>query len=201
MKKTLFVALSCLALSASLAMAQGANYGGQAYLSWSRDATVRDIPQACGDQLLFVKLSNIAEIKGCEFGIAWSPDEATNGSVIGGVNFPTSSGTVCTYLMRGAVVTVEVTPDNGSYYAIAGAGSGLPTTACSFGNVANIDWDFSGSMTGCNLTPVAYGLSYCKVTDHLGVVNNMTIIGAATIGGATAAQPTTWGAIKSTFKN
>lgn len=200
MKKILFVALSCLALSASLAMAQGANYGGQAYLSWSRDATVRDIPSACGDQYLFVKLSNVQEIKGVEFGLSWSPDEATNGGVIAGVNFPTSAGTACTYMLTGTVVSVEVAPDNGSYYAIAAAGSGLPKS-CSFGNVANIDWDFSGTMSGCNNTPVAYGLSYCKVTDHLGVSNQMTIIGAATIGGATAAQPTTWGAIKSTFKN
>lgn len=202
MKKTLFLALSCLALSASLAMAQGANYGGQTYLSWSRDATVRDIPSACGDQFLYIKLANIHEIKGVEYGITWSPNEITNGGAIAAANFPTSAGTTCTYLMRGSVIAVTVTPDDGSNFAIAAAGSGLPTSACTFGNVANIDWDFTAySVTGCNLTPVAYALTYCKVTDHNGVQNTMTIVGAATIGGATPALPTTWGAIKSTFHN
>jgi hypothetical protein len=199
MKKTLLLAVSCLALSASLASAQGFNFGGQAYLSWSRDATVRDITTACGDVNLYLKLSNIHEIKGCEFRIIWSPDEATTGMVLGGVFFPTSN-TGCTYLMRGTVITVEVSPDDGSSYAVAGAGSGI-TTECDFGNVAVIALNFDGSPGGCASMPISFSLAYVRVTDSIGVINNMSIIGAATILGATPVEPSTWGSIKSLYKN
>lgn len=198
MKKTLLLAVSCVALSAGLAFAQGENYGGQAYLSWSRDATVRDINTACGDVNLFLKLSNIHEIKGCEFKIIWNPDEATTGQALAGVAFPTSAPGNCTYLMRGTIVTVEVSPDDGSSYAVAGAGSGLET-ACTFGNVAVIMLNFDGAPGGCAQLPISYSLAYVKTTDHIGVINNMSIIGAATILGATPVEPTTWGNIKSLY--
>jgi hypothetical protein len=198
MKKTLFLAVSCLAISASLAFAQGQNYGGQCYLSWSRDATVRNIDGPCGDTFLYLKLANIHEIKGVEFGMVWSPNEATGGFVLAGVSFPTSPAGVCTYLLRGTVITVTVQPDDGDSFAIAAAGSGIET-ACTFGNVAVMDWDFSAG-GGCNTVPTSFSISYCKVTDHLGVQNDMAVIGAATTGGATPVQSKTWGGIKALYR-
>ncbi len=199
MKKTLLLAVSCIALSASLAFGQGLNFGGQAYLSWSRDATVRDITTACGDVNLYLKLSNITEIKGVEFKLIWSPDETTTGMVMTGAFFPTSVGTTCTYLLRGTVIQVEVEPDNGSSYAIAAAGSDI-TTACGFGNVGVVGLNFDGAPGGCANMPISFSLAYVKTTDHNGIVNNMSVIGAATIQGATPVAPTTWGGVKALYR-
>jgi hypothetical protein len=192
------ILLMCGLAFATAVSAQGFNYGGQCYLSWSRDATVRNIDVACGDVFLYLKLANIHEVKGVEFGLYWVPDETSGGFVLAGVNFPTSAYGTCTYLLRGTVITVVAQPDDGSSYAIAAAGSGIET-ACTFGNVAVIDWDFSPSAGGCATVPVSFMISYCKVTDHYGTQNTMEVIGSATILGATPTRPATWGAIKALY--
>src|SRR5258706_1803243 len=126
--------LLVLLLPASAA-AQGFNYGGTSSLSWSRDADVHDTPPVCGITHLYVRLAKIHEVKGCEFGLTWTPTETAAGFQFLNANFPVSDYGTCTWLLRNSVVTVIAQPDNGSSYAIAAAASGVPDTSCTTGAI------------------------------------------------------------------
>ncbi len=196
--RVLLLALFCTALLTGLASAQGFNWGGTCALSWNRDATVPSITNACGLQRLYVRLNDIKEVKGAEFGLSWTPHEAVAGFTFGDASFKTAAYGTCGWLARDTVVTITVEPDTSGFrYTVASAWSGLEL-ACTSGAVAQMNINFE---SGCVAAPVHFTLTYCKVIDHNGRINDMAITGGATIDLLpTAQEPSSWGAIKALYR-
>ena len=195
--RAVLLTVCSLVLINSLACAQGFNWGGTAALSWNRDTTVPTLVGACGVPRLYVRLGNIHEVKGAEFGLTWTPREADAGFTLGSASFPTSAPGSCSYLARDTVITIITEPDtSGSRFGVAAAWSGLEL-ACTSGSVAQMPilFDFL-----CATVPVHFTLTYCHVIDHNGRLNDMAITGGADLELApTPAVPATWGTIKALY--
>lgn len=195
-RAVLFAVLS-LVVFAATASAQGFNWGGTAALSWNRDTIVPSLASPCGVPRLYVRVSGIAEVKGAEFGITWTPSEAAAAFTLGSASFPTAAYGTCTFLARDTVITIVTEPDtSGVRFSVASAWSGLEL-ACTSGNVAQMPILFDD---GCSTTPIHFTLTYCRVIDHQSRINDMTVTGGADITfSPVATLPATWGSIKALY--
>ncbi len=198
MRRILSLTALCLVAFASLAAAQGFNWGGTAHLSWNRDTTVPTLSSPCGVPRLYVRVADIHEVKGVEFGLTWTPRESDAAFTLGGASFPTAPWGSCAWLARDTVVTIVTEPDTSGWrYSVATAWSGLEL-ACGAGAVAQLPVFFDD---GCATTPIHFTLAYCRVIDHQSRVNEMTVTGGADIEILpTATAPSTWGSIKSLYR-
>ena len=181
----------------------GRNAGGYANLTWVLSNHVRfnTLPVGTGD--LYLRLENIAEIVGVEFGMDWGIDGGTpDFGCFEMVDVSAPVGTDCKLLMRGTVVFgLEDIGTNRVDAAFAGSDWIIQ---CHGGQTAKMVLDFSM----CD--PMATGwfcLDYCKVADHFGMIDEMTIINGdpgwscAYVVGPTALEPSTWGSIKALYRH
>jgi hypothetical protein len=196
-----FTILVGMLLVSNVAIA-GRNFGGYANLTWVLSNHVRFTTLPGGTADLFLRLEQISEIAGCEFGMYWGKDVGDpDFGCFELIDVTAPTGTDCKYLMRGTVVFGMKNIQFG-YVAAAFAGSRW-VSVCTGGQTARMPFDFSfcdPSDTGW------FCLQYCKVTDHFGMIDVMTLINGdpgwscAYIVGPTATQSATWGSIKALYR-
>ena len=204
MKRSIVVlaVIACMILSSSVALA-GRNAGGKANLTWVLSNHVRYMvmnPQTITN--LYLRLEQIAEVVGVEYGMAWGMDVGT--PYLGCyelIDVQAPVGTDCQYLMRGTVV-FGLKDIQANRVDAAFAGSDWVIT-CTGGQTARMPFDFSM----CDALDTGwFCLEYCMVTDHFGQIDDMEIIlgnpgwSCAYIVGPTATEPATWGSIKALYR-
>lgn len=197
----IFAIVASMLLVSNVALA-GRNYGGYANLTWVLGNHVRFIELPPGYQFLYVRLEQIQEIVGCEFAMSWNRDAGPGyWDCFDLVDVSAPTGTDCYYLMRGTVISV-IEDWSPSYIEAAFAGSDW-VSVCTGGQTVRLAFSF----IECDLTETGwFCLDFCKVTDHFGMIDEMTVINGnpgwscAYIVGPTAAEPATWGSIKAMYR-
>jgi hypothetical protein len=193
--------VACLILVSSVAFA-GRNYGGYANLTWVPGNHVRYADQPLAVKNLYLRLEQIHEICGCEFGMSWGKDVGTPDiGCFELIDVQAPIGTDCNFLMRGTVIfglkDVQMNRVDAAF-----AGSGW-VSVCTGGQTARLPFDFSMCDPG---DTGWFCLEYCKVTDHFGMIDWMTIVlgnpgwSCAYIVGPTPTEPATWGSIKALYR-
>jgi hypothetical protein len=202
LRRIIIIAVIASMLLVSGVAFAGRNYGGYANLTWVLSNHVRfnTLPMGTGD--LYLRLENIAEIAGVEYGMDWGIDgETPYLGCFEMIDVTAPTGTDCRLLMRGTVVFgLKEIGVNRVDAAFAGSGWVIQ---CHGGQTAKMIFDFSmcdPSATGW------FCLDYCKVADHFGMIDEMTIVNGdpgwscAYIVGPTALRPATWGSIKALYR-
>jgi hypothetical protein len=180
----------------------GRNDGGYANLTWVIGNHVRFNSLPAGVGTLYLRLEQISEIAGCEFGMTWGKDFGDpDFGCFELIDVSAQAGTDCNFLMRGTIVFgMKEIGVNRVDAAFAGSEW---INACTGGQTARMPFDFSF----CDLGDTGwFCLEYCKVADHFGMIDELTIIhgepgwSCAYIVSPTGTQPKTWGTIKAMYK-
>ncbi len=201
MKKLVLIAAAMLCV-ASAALA-GNNAGTQAFLSWSPTTQVLDTAAAATNNLYvrFVRTGSAMQYKGAEVDLTWNPEGDGAGCFdVINVVYKTSAGTTCTYLNRGSAVPVAIVEAAHAHLAWANTSQ---FTSCTAGAAVQIQFetDACADPSGCISLNSAAILDGANVQDQCAIANAIvTVGGGGTHNCATVpVQPTTWGAIKSSF--
>ncbi len=182
----------------------GGNAGAVASLTWSSAGQVTDTACATLNRL-FIRVSRSGNLsfRGAEIDLTWEPVGSGTGCMehIGTV-YRTSSGTTCTYLNRGTAVPVVVVDEPNHFHVAWSNNSGM--TSCTAGNILEVQFqtDACAPCGGC------FALNQVLLLDVVSLLDYPTIgNGVVTLGGGgghtcqqpTAAEPTTWGHVKSLY--
>ena len=186
------------------------NAGTFAYLAWSpTDTTATDNGGTYAAANVYVIYRRPAGLsfRGGEIDLTWTPAGDGAGCFDHvGVNYRSSSGTLCTYLNRGNEVPVVVN-DDPDHFHVAWA-SNEASTGCTLG--AGIQVAFETDLCS-NPTPEgAFTLNFAHLLDDVSNANDSRDPLLGGYGGVTISQPrvtmnptpvrpTTWGAIKRHF--
>ncbi len=202
MKKMLLVSLGLLLCFAGSALA-GNNAGAQAYLSFSATTQLTDAAASALNNLFvrYVRTSAPLEFKGGEIDLTWDP--ASDGAgCFDKLSQLYKTATTCTYLNRGLAVPV-VTIDDPNHLHVAWANNST-LTGCTAGAGLQIQFQTDGCAdpTGC------FSLNQALILDSQNVVDATPVAsGICTIGGGgshhcgvTAAEPKSWGTLKSLYR-
>lgn len=192
--------LTCALLFAPSLAHAGANGGATAFLSWA-GKTSTDLPSPTGTQNVYVNFDHIADFKGAEVVVIWTPDSGCSSNTgLSHMDLLFRTSGACTYLNRGTPVPI-ITDDGPGVLHVAWANSGSNST-CTSGVGLVIPFDFSscGSQGGC------MNLVSAIVLDHNNELDTVSLSGSGLTfrgGSATDCRPgprgRTWAKIKSIY--